>query len=74
MNIKRRFRLLALVTAMLGLGSLVAAQDPPDPADKLRTWLKDSAADFWIYDDLEAGHAQAKDTGKPLLVSIRCVP
>ncbi len=28
----------------------------------------------WIYNDLEAGVAQAKRTGKPLLVVFRCVP
>ena len=41
---------------------------------KIREGLKDIAADFWIYDDLEAGYATAKRTGKPLLVSFRCVP
>lgn len=35
---------------------------------------KDRFADFWIYGDLEAGFARAKKTGKPLLVTYRCVP
>ena len=28
----------------------------------------------WIYDDVEAGFKEAARTGKPLLVSFRCVP
>ncbi len=32
------------------------------------------AAGAWIYDDLEKGFAEAKQTGKPLLVVLRCVP
>lgn len=33
-----------------------------------------SEAGFWIYDDLDKGIALAKQTGKPLLVVIRCIP
>jgi serine protease Do len=37
--------------------------------------LKDiDIADHWIYDDFPAAVAQAKATGKPLLVVLRCVP
>lgn len=32
------------------------------------------AEGFWIYNDLPAGFAKAKQTGKPLLVVIRCIP
>lgn len=28
----------------------------------------------WIYNDLAKGFAEAKKTGKPLLVVLRCVP
>ena len=28
----------------------------------------------WLYNDIEAGFAAAKKTGKPLLVVLRCVP
>ena len=28
----------------------------------------------WIYDDVDAGFAEAKKTGKPLMVVLRCVP
>ena len=42
--------------------------------DQLRKGLGDKAADFWIYDDMQAAHAQAQTTGKPLLVTVRCIP
>lgn len=29
---------------------------------------------FWIYNDLDAARRQAKETGKPLLVVLRCIP
>lgn len=29
---------------------------------------------FWIYNDLARGFAEAKATGKPLLVALRCIP
>lgn len=35
------------------------------------TWENDAR---WIYNDLERGFATAKQTGKPLLVVLRCVP
>jgi hypothetical protein len=45
------------------------------PAQSLREALKDiPIADHWIYDDLPKAVAEAKETGKPLLVVLRCVP
>ena len=39
---------------------------------KLKEQLQElGIADFWIYDDLEFGFAQAKKTGKPLLLVFR---
>lgn len=58
-------------TACLAL--LTAA--PPQDKDKLRETLKDTELQgSWIYDDLDAGLAEAKKTGKPMLVTLRCVP
>ena len=40
--------------------------------EDLRKGLKDmDLGGRWIYDDLEAGFAQARTTGKPLLVVFR---
>lgn len=35
---------------------------------------KVEAEGFWIYNDLPRGFAEAKRTGKPLLVVLRCIP
>ena len=35
---------------------------------------KFEAAGFWIYNDLAKGYAEAKQTGRPLLVVLRCIP
>src|SRR5882672_10326765 len=47
----------------------------PQEKDKLREALKDTELKgTWIYDDLNAGVAEAKKSGKPLMVVLRCVP
>ncbi len=33
-----------------------------------------TADGFWLYNDLPAAFAQAKKTGKPILVGLRCIP
>ena len=53
--------------------SLSASSQDQDATGK-RERLKDNAAGFWIYDDIDAGYSKAAETGKPLLVSFRCVP
>lgn len=35
---------------------------------------KVTTAGFWIYNDLETGFRTARQTGKPLLVVLRCIP
>ncbi len=49
-------------------------QDQGMTGGKLRRELGDKAADFWIYDDIEAAEAESLLTEKPLLLSLRCVP
>ena len=39
--------------------------------DELKKVLGDTLSDGWIYEDIDAGYAKAKSTGKPLLVSFR---
>lgn len=52
--------------------------DQSNADDKaLRKRLEDlnaEKADHWIYNDIEAGFAEAKKTGKPLFITFRCVP
>ena len=55
------------------LAALLCAASPQDPRkEQLRTALKDDAVKGdWIYDDLPAGYAEAKKSGKPMLVVFR---
>jgi len=60
-------------TTLLWLAALLLL--PAGDKEQLRIALGDSAlAGTWIYDDLEAGIAEAARTRKPLLVVLRCVP
>jgi len=49
--------------------------DPCHRMDELRDGLRDTVLKGeWVYDDLEAGLATARKSGKPVLVLARCVP
>jgi hypothetical protein len=61
--------------ALPTLGILLSAFAPPQDAETLRRALKDVPLEGpWIYDDVEAGFAEARKSGKPLAVFLRCVP
>ena len=64
------FPLTALTLALVAQGETVP--------DRKGAILKDRAAleedARWIYNDYEAGFAEAKRTAKPLLVVLRCIP
>ena len=60
---------------VLILANSLAAQQPKTREQKVREDReKIEAEGFWIYNDLERGFAEAKKTGKPLLVVLRCIP
>jgi hypothetical protein len=64
--------LLVLLTLFAVAAAPFAAAAEKSP---LGESLKDiDVADHWIYDDWPRAVAQAKQTGKPLLVVLRCVP
>ena len=63
-------RTLCWMTLLAAAGVVLAKEDPA-----LKDLLEDDAvAEAWIYEDLDAGYAQARKTGKPLLVCFSCVP
>ena len=70
------FRFSILLGAMVCFPSALLAQDEPVRlgGDDLKQALNDTADDFWIYDDLKEAYAEGERTGKPVLVSFRCVP
>ena len=66
--------IVVTLAAALGAGAAVA-QEKNDREKKVRGDKEHVAAiDSWIYDDLPRGIAEAKKTGKPLLVVFRCIP
>jgi serine protease Do len=64
------------IASMLLLGSLpLNAEAVKDREGAVRgDRAKMEHSDRWIYQDLERGFAEAKKSGKPLLVVLRCVP
>lgn len=68
----RRVLPLSLVV-WLALAIPALAQNARD--QKVRADKEKVEADgFWIYNDMEKGFAEAKKTGKPILVVLRCIP
>jgi hypothetical protein len=64
-----------LVGLLLILPAFPASAQKPTREQKVREDRKKVEADgFWIYGDLEKGFAQAKQTGKPMIVILRCIP
>ena len=49
------------------LANVSVAQD----YDALKKAIGDKVSDDWIYEDIDAGYAEARKTGKPLIVSFR---
>src|SRR5215470_19784605 len=63
---------LVALAGMLAVTALAAGQSRDD---KVRNDKKKVEADgFWIYNDLPKGFAEAKKTGKPMFVILRCIP
>lgn len=62
--------MLAVCLALASVGPVarLVADSPP-------AWDRQAALQHgWIYDDFNAGIAQGKETGKPLMVVLRCPP
>ena len=58
-----------LLSALAGLGLALGGEDEPTPLQKA---LRDTElAGTWIHNDAAAGFAEAKKTGKPLLMVFR---
>jgi hypothetical protein len=63
---------MRVLTCLLLAVAAAAAQDRDTKVRNDRADFKDD--DGWIYNDLDKGLALARKTGKPLLVTIRCIP
>ncbi|MBI1311084.1 PDZ domain-containing protein [bacterium] len=65
-------RMLICALAVLSLASTATAQTREEIVRGDRK--KVEAAGFWIYNDLPKAFAEAKRTGKPIIVVLRCLP
>jgi hypothetical protein len=66
--------ILCLVVGFAVAGPAIA-QPRPTREQKVRSDREKVEADgFWIYNDLPKGFAEAKHSGKPMLVILRCIP
>ncbi|MEQ1862490.1 MAG: Trx7/PDZ domain-containing (seleno)protein [Chthoniobacteraceae bacterium] len=63
---------LALLLTLTAIAFAEAVKDREGAVRKDRATMENDAR--WIYGDFERGFAEAKRTGKPLLVTLRCVP
>ncbi len=65
-------------TVMISLTMWLALTGPVRAQTREQKVLADrqkvEADGFWIYNDLPRGFAEAKKTGKPMLVVLRCIP
>ena len=70
---KSTFRAMALsLIAIVSITSAETVKDREGAVRKDKATMQDDA--LWLYNDYEKGFAEAKRTGKPLLVVLRCVP
>ncbi|MFO0978683.1 MAG: Trx7/PDZ domain-containing (seleno)protein [Planctomycetaceae bacterium] len=68
-------RLLLLIVLLSVVSSSVSAQEKKSREQKVREDLKKVTEEgFWIYNDLPKAFEQAKATGKPIVVVLRCIP
>ena len=69
-----RFLFCAFLSIPSTLGQKPNPTSDPIKPVVLRWTAADKVADFWIHEDLEAGLAEAREMGKPVLLNYRCVP
>ncbi|MCA9080805.1 MAG: PDZ domain-containing protein [Planctomycetaceae bacterium] len=60
---------------LLCLASVVTAAEPNTREKKVRDdRARVEAEGFWMYNDLAGAYAKGRETGKPILVVLRCLP
>jgi serine protease Do len=71
MNVPRVLIVLSLASSLASLHA-AAVKDREGAVRQDKATMENDAR--WIYNDVDRGFAEAKKTGKPLLVVLRCVP
>jgi hypothetical protein len=71
----KKYLALALLGALVAGAALPPSQQKVDRETKVRDDKKKlEAGGYWHYNDLPAAFAEAKTTGKPIIVVLRCIP
>jgi serine protease Do len=72
----KRIVTLSTIALSLGLASVSLAAQKKLSRDQMVHKDKSDVQriDEWIYNDLEQARAEARRTGKPLMVVFRCIP
>lgn len=64
----------AVLLGLVSVGAVLPQQKVDREAKVRADKAKLEAAGYWIYNDLPKAFAEAKTTGKPILVVLRCIP
>lgn len=72
MNLPRRLVFWAALLSGVSAGHAAAVKDREGAVRGDKAAMENDAR--WIYNDVDRGFAEAKKSGKPLLVVLRCVP
>lgn len=64
--------LFLMLSVFVSISLAETVKDREGAVRKDKATMQDDA--LWLYNDYEKGFAEAKRTGKPLLVVLRCVP
>ena len=65
-------RIAITALALLSIASAIPMSSQDDQIQLLKKAIGDDlVGEDWIYENIEAGYARARKTGKPLLVSFR---
>ncbi len=67
-------RMPAAALLLLSLPLFAYAAEPTREQKVREDRKRVEAEGYWIYNDLEKGFAEARRTGKPMLVNLRCLP
>ncbi|MCA9128341.1 MAG: PDZ domain-containing protein [Planctomycetales bacterium] len=69
------FTLLCLIGFCIGFEGYTFGQNPNPREVKVRAdKARVEAEGFWLYNDLPKAIEKARETGKPILVALRCIP
>jgi len=67
-------RVIAFAACWICLSGLLFAQNPTREQKVRGDKAKVEADGFWIYNNLPRAFADAKETGRPIVVVLRCIP